>query len=244
MNNTSSSDLLVISDFFLISSTWIKMLHKTLSHYEWFLSSNALKGEVVSLERKHVTKQLSDVIHRTWAPYETVFTLQDWASQYQLLRVINGFSLAYCRNVSLSGTAVAGYKTSRFKVSDLKWPELPVHAVWESREQKGTKSNWWGSGLIRMKLDLFWHHMKDFKPGFCAFILEITSSSISVKNTQYYVQLTGRILLSCHICSQEFRYNFDQKHTHLSSCALFVFSHSSLFSLTKTRPLSAKPGGI
>ncbi len=111
-----------------------------LSFYELLLSSNALKAEVVRFRRKHVTKQLSNVIRRTWAPYKTVFTLKDWASQYQLLSVINSSSLAYSRNVRPSGTAVAGYKTSRFKVSDLKWPELPVRTVWESWEQKGTKA--------------------------------------------------------------------------------------------------------
>lgn len=36
------------------------------------------------------------------------------------LFAINGSSLAYCRNVSLSGTAVADYKTLRFEVSDPK----------------------------------------------------------------------------------------------------------------------------
>lgn len=54
-----------------------------------------------------------------------------------LLYAINSSSLAYCRNVSLRGTAVAAYKTLRCKVSDLKWPELPI---WESQGQKRTKS--------------------------------------------------------------------------------------------------------
>lgn len=90
----------------------------------------------------------------------------------------------------------------------------------------------------------FWHSRKDFLPDVSALILERTRSSISVKSSSCRCQLTGNILLSCYIYSREFRYYFDRKPIHQSSCALFVFSPVfPLFSWTKTPPLSAKPGG-
>lgn len=154
------------------------------------------------------------------------------------LYAINSSSLAYCRNVSLRGTAVADYKTSRFKVSDLKWPDLPV---WGTEKNK---SDWWGSNLCK-SVTPFWQHIKDFMLQCSVFILERTSSSIWMKSCGCYCQLTSSYSLVGDILTRE--HSSSIFHLRPLKCPfLFLATKPSeaLFLLSKPQPLSAKPGRI
>lgn len=105
---------------------WIIMKKAVQAAQEPVWSSSALK---VKVARSLTTSDIS----RLWNNFQVSFREAELPTNVFLLTntgqlspfslyTINSSSLAYSRNVSLRGTEVTDYKTSRCKILDLKWP--------------------------------------------------------------------------------------------------------------------------
>lgn len=97
-----------------------------------------LNDSCAQIHLEHVESDLSSNFQISITELELLSRTSQ--SRFTTVYAINMSSLAYCRNVSLRGAAVADYKMLRFKVSDLKWPELPVCTVWQSWRTEWNKA--------------------------------------------------------------------------------------------------------